>query len=716
MKKVDARFQDVLVEISNYIEKKQHNHALHLFITAIAPHWEVFARAAQQDHSKEHPDVGMHYQQIANHLYALIDLTTFTNASAPRALGHEAEPDDAVLKQIRYRFNWRNPVQLAHFFQSSDEPHQAEKAPHLWQLGYHFCALAAKSGVENGQADLGNMYLNGIGIVKKDLHEALKWMQPLTEKFSLTTYDVACIHAQLGDYQQQNQYLEQAVSRTVQGDVVYASSRIDLALMYLYGKVVQQDINKALSLLDEVRSNPETNIAYQKSRNKALGLSVMIKLAYASELNKDKNEADEDEKIQTLLENFANIPIVTRQAVAALFKYIPGDKPAVITCKEKLQQEYDAWNMEIASGESSATSKIVNRFTEVLEQARICLHNSDFIAAQQIISTEFAKHWQVFYKQSLNTRDPDRSLHYWNIAVALHTLAFMEEDEQAHLHIDLLKERPTAPQTVSLTEDEDEVIEAVSIGCYENLFLELAEKCKTDSVALYLHFASLAFNWCALAAKRGKVNAIKNVASLYLFGIGVEKNPEAAIKWLMPFADQNAAHLYMLSRAYYELDNVEQEKAYLERALTYATVNDQIYMPIRTKLAGMYLYGRGVSSDAKEALRLLEEAHHSGDHIVACTLAVVKHMQTGSVLNSESFRTIPWDVRLHVNKSFDITHKDSDECIATKTKLRASFNALNENKPGLPMQSGWQLYRRGKFAEVQVSAVAAVTRDKLKMD
>lgn len=138
-------------------------------------------------------------------------------------------------------------------------------------------------------------------------------------------------------------------------------------------------------------------------------------------------------------------------------------------------------------------------------------------------------------------------------------------------------------------------------------------------------------------AQKGMPEMQVNVAQLYLFGIGVEKNEQQALYWLEQAekngGDQYGFCYYQLGRLY-EYGNLKPQN--YQKAIEYYqfSINkDNAFA--KTELGKMYLYGKGVDINYDKAKTLFLQAE-SVDSYAAAELGLMYLLGKGVKTNLEN--------------------------------------------------------------------------------
>ena len=102
------------------------------------------------------------------------------------------------------------------------------------------------------------------------------------------------------------------------------------------------------------------------------------------------------------------------------------------------------------------------------------------------------------------------------------------------------------------------------------------------------------------------------VGSLYLEGIGVEKNFKKAEHWLLEYANErrDPEIYFILGELFYDFD--EPERDYKKAAMYFKESAELGYIEAQTRLSEMYTKGEGVLQDYTQSRYWLEKAAQNG--------------------------------------------------------------------------------------------------------
>lgn len=139
--------------------------------------------------------------------------------------------------------------------------------------------------------------------------------------------------------------------------------------------------------------------------------------------------------------------------------------------------------------------------------------------------------------------------------------------------------------------------------------LKLLEQRKTDEASQSLY--AKAYAMFGEAAAGGSVEALKDMAYMIERGLGVEKNSERALEYLMRAAEQGDGEA-MLEVGDYLDGNRGVPENYLLAAEWYAQAVASGVAEANARLGQLYASGRGVEQDYAKALALYREASAAG--------------------------------------------------------------------------------------------------------
>lgn len=171
-----------------------------------------------------------------------------------------------------------------------------------------------------------------------------------------------------------------------------------------------------------------------------------------------------------------------------------------------------------------------------------------------------------------------------------------------------------------------------------------------------------AFNWFRKAADKGFIAAQYEIAERYLFGIGTEKNPQAAFQWFMKITKRKAkteketvaieTYLpktkFMLGKCYEEgigtaKNPKEAFKFYLETAQSdFEETIAEILKDASYKTALFYFDGTGTNQDRNEAKQWYEKSAEYG-HITAKKM--LEHWEEYNAI-PDKYESLAWHKKL----------------------------------------------------------------------
>ena len=171
-----------------------------------------------------------------------------------------------------------------------------------------------------------------------------------------------------------------------------------------------------------------------------------------------------------------------------------------------------------------------------------------------------------------------------------------------------------------------------------------------------------AFNWFKKAADKGFIAAQYEIAERYLFGIGTEKNPQAAFQWFMKITKRKAkteketvaieTYLpktkFMLGKCYEEgigtaKNPKEAFKFYLETAQSdFEETIAEILKDASYKTALFYFDGTGTNQDRNEAKLWYEKSAEYG-HITAKKM--LEHWEEYNAI-PDKYESLAWHKKL----------------------------------------------------------------------
>ncbi|HYC36574.1 MAG TPA: tetratricopeptide repeat protein [Usitatibacter sp.] len=117
-----------------------------------------------------------------------------------------------------------------------------------------------------------------------------------------------------------------------------------------------------------------------------------------------------------------------------------------------------------------------------------------------------------------------------------------------------------------------------------------------------------AFAWYLKAAEQGNTMAQSNLATMFLFGKGVKRDPQQAVAWSLKAAEKgNAVSQARLGAMYAAGDGVPQDALMAEHWLVRAA--EQGYAPAQAHLGSMFFNGEsGAEKDVRKGLYWLKRA------------------------------------------------------------------------------------------------------------
>ena len=131
-----------------------------------------------------------------------------------------------------------------------------------------------------------------------------------------------------------------------------------------------------------------------------------------------------------------------------------------------------------------------------------------------------------------------------------------------------------------------------------------------------------AARWLRLAADQGDAVAQNDLGFLHTEGIGVEQDQAEAVRWFRLAADQGEASAqFNLGLRYDTGDGIAQDRA--EAARLYRQAAEQEHADAQFHLGGMYDGGRGVARDTSEAIHWYRLAAQRGHALAQFHLATI---------------------------------------------------------------------------------------------